>query len=76
MSLERLYASSQVLWLFLEVPLQRMAFVCETTHPNFFEDADGAEIIVKALSSDHLDTGHLKLWGQYLRTGGLLPAPF
>src|SRR5579863_6626870 len=37
-----------------------MAFGWETTHPDFFEDSDGAEIIIQALGSNHLDTGYLK----------------
>src|SRR6266568_1338718 len=46
--------------LFLEFPLEGMAFGWEAKHPGFFEDSDGAEIVIKALGGDHLDAGRLK----------------
>src|SRR5713226_2038533 len=46
--------------LFLEFPLERMAFCGEAAHPDFFEDPDGADVVITALRSDHLDTRRLK----------------
>jgi hypothetical protein len=37
-----------------------MAFGWETTHANFFEDLDGAEIVITVFRSDYLNTGRLK----------------
>ena len=44
----------------LEFPFEHRAFGWETTHPDFFENSDGAEIIIQALGSNHLDAGYLK----------------
>ena len=44
----------------LEFPFEHRAFAWETTHSDFFEDSDGAEIIIQALGSNHLDIGYLK----------------
>src|SRR5579859_7228961 len=47
-------------WRPMELPLEGMAFRCEATHPNFFEDSDGANVVIETLRGDQLDAGHLE----------------